>query len=59
MILLEMSLAVFLIWTLTSISLVLGGVIGMCAMRGSRELVSPRELVLWTRRPQKSDLYID
>jgi hypothetical protein len=56
MVLLEISLAVVLIWMLASCTLILGGCIGMCAHRNPK-------LVLWTPRhdryAQKSDLYID
>jgi hypothetical protein len=61
MILLEIALAVVLVWLLASCSLILGGCISACVLRPWHQRPLER-LVLHARYDpyaQKSDLYVD
>jgi uncharacterized membrane-anchored protein YhcB (DUF1043 family) len=63
MILLEVALALVLVWLLACCSLILGGCISVCALRLS-QTANPQQqqqrVVLYTQPwTQKSDLYLD
>lgn len=64
MILLEIALAILLVWFLASCSLIIGGCISICALRlnQSPTPLQMQRLMLYNAHPnwsQKSNIYID